>query len=92
MKVKYSPFELRLLSHIPTDGRKISTTELTGKVYPPGQTPRFARQSVMVGLNSLIDKSDENQETWEICKSKHRGAQPSYFWRIPREMAKTGTQ
>jgi hypothetical protein len=86
-QVKYSPFEQRILSHIPKNGTKISTTEIAGRVYPPGATPRYARQSVLVGLNSLIDKSDANKEEWEIHKSAHRGAQPTYFWIMPRALS-----
>jgi hypothetical protein len=82
--VKYSPFEQRILEKIPSDGSKISTTEIAGRVYPPGGAPRYARQSVLFTLNSLIDKSDANQEPWEIHKSAHRGAQPSYFWKTER--------
>ncbi len=82
--IQYSPMELRVLNAIPTDGRKINTLELTEIVYT-GRTPPFrARQSVLDCTRSLIEKSDLNQETWEIFRSAHSGAQPIYFWRETR--------
>jgi hypothetical protein len=84
-KIRYTSFELRILREIPINGEMISTTEIAGRVYPADRTPRYARQSVLGALNSLIDKSDENEEPWEIFKAKRRGSQPSYFWRKPRE-------
>jgi hypothetical protein len=80
-KVKYSALEQRIMDAIPDDGSHINTMELVGRVYGFGATPRFARQSVLHTANSLIDKSDENQEPFEIFKSTSR---PSYFWKKPR--------
>jgi hypothetical protein len=82
-KIRYSPMEKEILKAIPEDGRMINIYELIDIVYA-NQKPRFARQSILTSVNSLIDKSDENQEIWEIFKSKSRGSQPSYFWRRPR--------
>ena len=83
-KIQYSPMELRVLEAIPEDGCKINTLELTEIAYK-GRTPPFrARQSVLDCTRSLIEKSDLNQETWEIFRSAHSGAQPIYFWREPR--------
>jgi hypothetical protein len=83
-KIRYSPLEQRILDHIPEDGRRINTIELTGVVYKPGEAPFNARQTILHGANRLILKSDENEEDWEIHKSKPRGAQPVYFWREER--------
>jgi hypothetical protein len=82
MYSRYSPLEKRILDEIPIDGRRINTIELTGKVYEAGKTPRFARQSVLHTANVLIEKSDQNNEPWEIFKS---GGKPAYFWRKPRK-------
>jgi hypothetical protein len=79
-KIRYSNLELRILELIPKDGRKISTTELTGQVYKPGEAPISDRQTVLHAANRLIYKSDENEEPWEIFKSTPRGSQPVYFW------------
>ena len=82
-KVKYSNMERKILSFIPENGEKISTLDLVAKVYE-GEQPRNARQSILDCANKLIDKSDDNEEDWEIFKSKPRGSQPSYFWREKR--------
>jgi hypothetical protein len=79
-KIKYSRLEQRILDLIPKDGRKINTTELTGKVYEPGEAPINARQTVLYTANKLIFKSDENEEPWEIFKSTQKGSQAIYFW------------
>jgi hypothetical protein len=82
-KVEYSELEQKILDAIPEDGSHINTMELVGKVYNPGEAPRFARQSILHTANSLISKSDDNKEPWEIFKSNTK---PSYFWRKPREV------
>jgi hypothetical protein len=84
-KIRYSDLETRILELIPKNGVKISTIEITNRVYRPGEAPFNARQTVLHGLNRLILKSDENEEPWEIFKSKRRGSQPAYFWRGKRE-------
>jgi hypothetical protein len=81
VKVGYSPLEQRILDNIPLDGSYINTLELAGRVYDAGEAPRNARQSVLHAANSLISKSDENEEEWEIFKSN---SSPVYFWRKPR--------
>lgn len=83
-KIKYSPLEQKILENIPEDGRRVSTIDLVHNVYPPGEAPRNARESILGGANSLIEKSDENQEPWELFKGKQRGNQPVYFWREVR--------
>jgi hypothetical protein len=82
-KIRYSPMEQRILDAIPKDGRYISTLELVDIVYK--NPPRNARRSILTAINSLISKSDDNLEPWEIFKSKPRGSQPSYFWCKVRE-------
>jgi hypothetical protein len=82
VKTKYSPMEQRILDIIPKDGSYINTLELAGKVYSPGQAPRYPRQSVLHIANCLIQKSDENEEPWEIFKSDSK---PAYFWRAERK-------
>jgi hypothetical protein len=82
-KIRYSPMEKKILAAIPKDGRYINTLELVDLVYE--NPPRNARQSILTAVNSLISKSDENMEPWEIFKSKPRGSQPSYFWCKVRE-------
>jgi hypothetical protein len=84
-KIKYSPMEMEILKAIPKDGRMINIYELIDMVYNSHNKPIFARQSILTSVNHLIYKSDENEEPWEIFKSKPRGSQPSYFWRKPRE-------
>ena len=81
VKIGYSPLEQRILDLIPKDGSYINTLELAGKAYPYGEAPRNARQSVLHATNSLIAKSDENEEEWEIFKSN---SSPAYFWLKPR--------
>jgi hypothetical protein len=82
-KIQYSPMEKQILDAIPVDGRYISTLELVDIIYK--KPPKNARQSIVTVANSLISKSDENMEPWEIFKSKQKGSQPSYFWRKARE-------
>jgi hypothetical protein len=81
---KYSPMEKKILSVIPTDGRKIHTLQLVDMIYD-GKVPRYARESVLTCANALMRKSDENNEPWEIFKSKPRGPQPIYWWREERK-------
>jgi hypothetical protein len=83
-KIVYSPMEKKILEAIPEWPTMINTLELVDIVYN-GKEPRNARQSILTAANSLIEKSDENMEEWEIFKSKPRGSQPSYFWRKVRE-------
>jgi hypothetical protein len=79
--IKYSTLEKRILDEIPKDGSRINTVELAGRSYDAGKEPINARQSVLHALNSLIRKSDENEELWELFKS---GGRPAYFWIMPR--------
>lgn len=83
--IPYSPMEIRVLNSIPEDGTKINTLEITEIVYAGRRAPFRARQSVLDCTRSLIEKSDLNQESWEIFRSTHLGAQPIYFWREPRK-------
>jgi len=76
--------ERKILNAIPEDGSKINTLEIVSKVYPIGGAPRNARQSVLDSANKLIQKSDDNDEDWELFKSKARGSQPIFFWREKR--------
>lgn len=75
--------ELKILEAIPENGTMINIYELIELVYKD-QKPRWARQSILTSVNSLIEKSDDNEEPWELFKSKPRGSQSSYFWRKPR--------
>jgi hypothetical protein len=84
-KIGYSPMEKKILAAIPEYPTMINTLDLVNIVYEPGKEPHNARQSILTAVNSLIYKSDENMEPFEIFKSKPRGSQPSYFWRITRE-------
>lgn len=84
-KITYSPLEIKILENIPEDGSRISTLELVVKVYDRNKTPRNARNSILDSANNLIQKSDDNNEDWEIFKSKPRGSQPSYFWKEKRK-------
>jgi hypothetical protein len=84
-KIGYSPMERKILAVIPEWPTMINTLDLVEIVYEPGKEPRNARQSILTAVNSLIEKSDENMEPFEIFKSKPRGSQPSYFWRKERE-------
>jgi hypothetical protein len=88
LRVKYSPMETRLWEMIPDDGRRISTIELIGLVYPAGEEPRYARQSILDCANALIEKSDENEEPLELFRSQAHGSQPIFFWKKPRELRK----
>jgi hypothetical protein len=85
MRIRYSDLEQSVLDLIPEDGRKINTLEITGQIYQPGKAPINARQTVLNAANKLIFKSDENEEPWEIFKSRPRGSQPVYFWREARK-------
>jgi hypothetical protein len=80
-KVPYSPLEQRVLDAIPEDGSRINTLELAGRIYDFGAAPRYARQSALLAANSLIAKSDENKESWEILRSN---SSPVYFWKVMR--------
>jgi hypothetical protein len=81
---KYSPMEKKILDVIPSDGRKINTLQLVDLIYD-NKIPRYARESVLTCANALMRKSDENNEPWEIFKSKPRGPQPIYWWREQRK-------
>jgi hypothetical protein len=87
IKIKYSPMEKKILGYIPEYPTMITTLDLVELVYADEDfhRPRNARQSILTAANSLIEKSDENMEEFEIFKSKPRGSQPSYFWRKVRE-------
>lgn len=83
-KIKYSELELKILGLIPDDGTRVNTLEIVSKVYD--NPPKSARQSVLVSLRRLIDKSNKNEEEWEIFRSsRKRGSNPIYFWSMKRE-------
>jgi hypothetical protein len=81
---KYSPMEVKIFEAIPDNGVKITTLQLVDKIYKDKE-PRYARESVLTCANALMRKSDENDEPWEIFKSKPRGPQPIYWWREDRK-------
>lgn len=84
-KIPYSPLELKILENIPENGQRINTLELVNRCYFRNWIPRTARQSILDTANNLISKSDENNEDWEIFRSKARGNQPIQFWKETRK-------
>ena len=85
--IAYSEAEQKLLDLIPTNGRKITTEELTNKRYTEEEMPFNGQAIVRATLAQLMRKVDANRESFRIRKGKRRGPMPSEVWaerRIPR--------
>jgi hypothetical protein len=82
-KVKYSPYELRLLSLFPKGGKPISSLELADKLYAPSERPRNYQASCNALLTGLIRKVDENKPRFKIVKQRGQASR-MYFRMVYR--------
>jgi hypothetical protein len=95
-RLRYSESERRLLELIPTDGKVITTKELTEKRYADEQTPFNGGAIVLAILSHLMRKVDYNKEDFRIIKSKRNGPRPLDVWtekrKPPRSVAEHDTR
>ena len=78
--IAYSPAEERLLKCIPSNGKRITTDQLTTLQYLHRQKPFNAESIVRATLRTLMSKVDYNQERYRIVKGPRRGPHPSQIW------------
>jgi hypothetical protein len=76
---RYTPNEARLIE-ILKRGRRMSSKEIIRLHYHRRRRPRFARQSVVCVLNSLVAKVSRNREDFKILKSRRNGPHPIEYW------------
>lgn len=75
----YAPQE-RKIFEILTRGGRMSTSDVTNKVYGRKGRPFYDRQAVLGALKSLAAKADINGESFKICRSERCGPAPIEFW------------
>lgn len=79
-QVKFSEKEQALLHLIPTDGRRITTTELADMFFAGNDAP-FHRNGVIISrLRSIINKQEFNDAPRRVRKSKPCGPHPIEVW------------
>lgn len=78
--VRYSKNERRAFQALPRDGKPVSTTALTEKIYGKGKRPYYARQVVLGTMIALAGKLKANKEPMQLQKSKRQGPHPVEFW------------
>ena len=75
--VIYSKAETLLFSHIPKNGRQVTTSDLATRIH--GRA-RHGRVRVVSALNSLIYKTRVNREPFRIKKEASNGPHPIGVW------------
>lgn len=84
--VHYTANEKRLLKILrKQEGRKLSTLQIVEKHYPDTKKrpkPKYARQSVVCVLNSLVRKTKRHRaiDGFSVCKSDRAGPHPNNYW------------
>lgn len=81
----YSPMEQAILDVLTSAraGTRFTINDLIGRIYPEGQAPFTARQTVMYTAKMLIQKVDANEEKFTILRTEGAGS-ASEFWREVR--------
>lgn len=82
-KVKYSKSETALLKML-ARGRRISSVELTDRLYENGNRPYHARHSMNTIMTSLIKKVEYNRESFKIVKSDPAGPHSMEYAKVER--------
>jgi hypothetical protein len=77
-EVNYSKRETEVFRHL--SKKRLTTTEITNKLYAKKEQPLYARQSVLMALVSLRKKIDKNREPFVLKKTKRSGPYPLQFW------------
>lgn len=79
--MKYSPRELEIFRLLPKDSSHINSSDLVMK-YWKGKLnrPRNDRIVVMDGLRSLIEKVNDNKESFVVKKGPRRGPHGITAW------------
>jgi urease beta subunit len=77
--VRYSPGEQQLFKLLPTNGKPLTTAELTKLRY--GSIVPLNGQKIILGLvKSLRTKVDLNKEPFRVFTSKRSGPRPISVW------------
>jgi hypothetical protein len=80
-EINYSPNERRAFAILPKDGRRITTVEITRKIYQRStKKPYYARQATLGVMDELVRKVMANKERFVIKRSARRGPHPISFW------------
>lgn len=82
-KVHYSRMETAMLKML-NGGRRISSEELTDRVYKDEVRPFNARNSVTSIMSSLIRKAEHNREPFKIVKSTQGGPVSTEYQKVER--------
>ena len=77
--VPYSASEQRLLTLLPSDGSKITSTALIATFYGD-DGPFFARAALHTLMRHLMRKVEVNAEPFTIRKTARRGPVLTKFW------------
>lgn len=82
----YSPMEQGILDVLLSAraGTRFTINDFIEKVYPEGQAPFTARQTVMYTAKMLIQKVDANGEKFIIMRTEGAGS-ANEFWREVRK-------
>ena len=82
--LKYTPNEEALLDIVKKKkGKPLTSLEIANIRYKKAKTPpKYARQSVVCVLNSLIPKTKKYRRTdgFVLCKSDRSGPHPNQYW------------
>lgn len=82
-RIRYNDTERKVFSIIAMDG-EVNTTELVNKFYRRKTKPYHSREIMIGTIRSLMRKMQENEERWQIVKSKRTGPIPiKYTLRKP---------
>lgn len=81
-RTNYSPMEEKILGALRGlgTGKRLSTPELSTRVYQHGIAPLNPGQSIIVTMNSLMRKVDRNLEKFVVRKSARTPPKPLEFW------------
>jgi hypothetical protein len=77
--IGYSPLERKIFDLLPSVGKRISTKELTKKIYG-SKVPINGRVIISGTLRNLIKKTLKNKEPFKIASSGQRGPHSIEVW------------
>jgi hypothetical protein len=83
MTTVYTPNEEKLLKILKRKkGKPMTSLEIVDQHYKKDERPKFARQSVVCVLNSLIPKTKRNRKKdgFVLCKTDRAGPHPNKYW------------
>jgi len=85
-KIRYTMMEAHLFDKLPKNGRRVGSAEIVKMRESMGEWDvKFPLKNITVTMNRLMQKIDDNEETFRIAKeAKYAGHHMVEYWLEPR--------